>query len=173
MTMDSNAINTPSKLPTRTEPLSNTANSEMEEREAWNKKNLQELVVVRDLKNYPLVPREYRNTKAAFFRLGHGVRLEPHLSELPPGARSVNHRHTTEAVIYIVSGEGYSIVGWDDDELERIDWREGDMFSFPAWMWHQHFNASETEVTRYLAVQDTFHLKSVGLHAIERHPHRQ
>jgi hypothetical protein len=27
------------------------------------------------------------------------------------------------------------------------------MLSFPVWMWHQHFNDSETEVARYLAAQ--------------------
>lgn len=173
MSAPNNELSAPASLPTRAEPLSHTSTSEMEQREAWNKKHLLETVVVRDLKNCDLVPREYRNTKAAFYKLGGGVRLEPHLSELPPGARSVNHRHTTEAVIYIVKGVGYSLVGWDDEELHRIDWQEGDMFSFPVWMWHQHFNASETETCRYLAVQDTFHLKSVGLHAIERHPSRQ
>lgn len=165
---------TPTELPTRAQPLSRTANTEMKDRESWNDKNPpSEMVIARDLKNIELTPREYRNTKARFFKLGGDVRLQPHVSELPPGGKSVNHRHTTEAVIYIVSGEGYSMVGWDDDSLERIDWREGDMFSFPVWMWHQHFNSSDTESCRYLAVQDTLHLKAVGLHAIERHPSRQ
>lgn len=168
------SIETPTELPARAQPLSQTHNTEMGKREEWNKKNPpDEIVIARDLKNYPLTERKYRNTKAVFFKLGGDVRLQPHVSELPPGGRSVNHRHTTEAVIYIVSGVGYSMVGWDDDELHRIDWKEGDMFSFPVWMWHQHFNASETEPCRYLAVQDTLHLKSIGLHAIERHPERQ
>lgn len=116
MSAPTNELSAPASLPTRAEPLSHTSTSEMEQREEWNKKHLQEMVVVRDLKNCDLVPREYRNTKAAFYKLGGGVRLEPHLSELPPGARSVNHRHTTEAVIYIVKGHGYSLVGWEDDD---------------------------------------------------------
>ncbi|MDT4891565.1 MAG: hypothetical protein QOE97_3312, partial [Pseudonocardiales bacterium] len=32
------------------------------------------------------------------------------------------------------------------------------------------FNDSDTEVCRYLAVQDTFAIKALGLHQIERFP---
>lgn len=38
------------------------------------------------------------------------------------------------------------------------------------WMWHQHFNDSDTETARYLAVQDRFFVKKIGLHHIERFP---
>lgn len=158
----------------REQPLSNTVNSEMGPRETWNKKNPPtEAVIVRDLKTTELTPREYRNTKARFYRLGGDIRLQPHVSELPPLGASVNHRHTTEAVIYIVSGTGYTIISWDGENEQRIDWAEGDMFSFPVWMWHQHFNLSETESCRYLAVQDTFAIKALGLHQIERFEDRQ
>ncbi len=40
----------------------------------------------------------------------------------------------------------------------------------PLWAWHQHFNDSHSEVASYLAVQDTFTVKQMGLHQIERHP---
>jgi quercetin dioxygenase-like cupin family protein len=158
-------------LGTKDQPLSETASSEMGPRESWNKKNPPtEAVIIKNLKTTELTPREYRNTKARFYRLGNDIRLQPHVSELPPGGASVNHRHTTEAVIYIVSGVGHTIVSWDGENTERIDWEEGDMFSFPVWMWHQHFNDSETEHCRYLAVQDTFAIKALGLHQIERFP---
>lgn len=160
-----------SQIERREQPLSIAYNSEMGPRESWNKKNPPtEAVLIKDLKTTELTPREYRNTKARFYRLGHDIRLQPHLSELPPGKASVNHRHTTEAVIYIVSGKGHSVISWDGINEERIDWEEGDMFSFPVWMWHQHFNDSETEHCRYLAIQDTFAIKALGLHAIERFP---
>lgn len=159
------------RLETKDQALSDTANSEMSQREEWNKKNPpHEAVIVKDLKTTELTPREYRNTKARFYRLGGDIRLQPHLSELPPHGASVNHRHTTEAVIYIVSGHGHTIISWDGENTERIDWEEGDMFSFPVWMWHQHFNDSDTQSCRYLAVQDTFAIKALGLHQIERFP---
>jgi quercetin dioxygenase-like cupin family protein len=161
-------------IETRDQALSRTANSEMGPREAWNAKNPPTAaVIVRDLKTTELTPREYRNTKARFYRLGGDIRLQPHVSELPPGGFSVNHRHTTEAVIYIVSGVGHSVISWDGVDQQRIDWAEGDMFSFPVWMWHQHFNDSESEHCRYLAVQDTFAIKALGLHQIERFEERQ
>ncbi|MCU1662410.1 MAG: hypothetical protein QOI36_3713 [Pseudonocardiales bacterium] len=161
-------------LEARNQPLSQTHNSEMGQREEWNKKNPPtEAVIVRGLKTTELTPRRYRNTKARFYRLGGDIRLQPHLSELPPGGASVNHRHTTEAVIYIVKGHGHTIVSWDGVNSERIDWQEDDMFSFPVWMWHQHFNDSETETCRYLAIQDTFMVKAIGLHQIERFPENQ
>lgn len=155
----------------RDQPLSRTTNSEMVEREQWNSRNPPtEAIIIKDLKTTDLVSRPHRNTKARFYRLGSDIRLQPHVSELPPGKASVNHRHTTEAVIYIVKGFGHTIVSWDGETPERIDWEEGDMFSFPVWMWHQHFNDSETDTCRYLAVQDTFSIKALGLHQIERFP---
>ncbi len=159
------------RLVARDQALSQTANSEMGQREAWNEKNPPtEAVIVKNLRTTELTAREYRNTKARFYRLGSDIRLQPHVSELPPLGASVNHRHTTEAVIYIVCGRGHTIVSWDGTDQQRIDWEEGDLFSFPVWMWHQHFNDSETEVCRYLAVQDTFAIKALGLHQIERFP---
>ncbi len=154
----------------RDQALSGTANSEMGQREVWNKQNPPtEALVVRNLKTTELTPREYRNTKARFYRLGGDIRLQPHVSELPPRGESVIHRHTTEAVIYIVSGKGHTVISWDGQDQRRIDWEEGDMFSFPVWMWHQHFNDSDSDNCRYLAVQDTFAVKALGLHQIERY----
>lgn len=161
-----------SKLVAREEqPLSGTAITEMTQREQWNKRNPPvEATIVKDLKTTELVAREYRGTKARFYRLSGAIRLQPHLSELPPGKASVNHRHTTEAVLYIVKGKGHTNMGYDGEELQRVDWEEGDLIGIPLWAWHQHFNDSDTEPARYLAIQDTFTVKGMGLHQIERHP---
>ena len=159
------------RLEARDQPLSHTPLTEMTSRESWNQQNpAVEAAIVRDLRTTELVPRPHRNTKARFFRLGGARRLQAHVSELPPEGKSVKHRHTTEAVIFIVCGEGYTMLSWDGEQEHRIDWREGDVFSFPVWMWHQHFNASATEVCRYLAIQDTLAVKALGLHEIERAP---
>jgi uncharacterized RmlC-like cupin family protein len=153
------------------QPLSGTAITEMTQREQWNKKNPpHEATIVKDLKTTELVAREYRNTKARFYRLSGAIRLQPHLSELPPSHVSVKHRHTTEAVLYIVRGTGHTVMHYDGEEEQRVDWEEGDLIGIPLWAWHQHFNDSDTEVARYLAIQDTFTIKQMGLHQIERHP---
>ena len=79
------------------QPLAGTAITEMTQREQWNKKNPPtEATIVKDLRTTELVAREYRGTKARFYRLSGAIRLQPHLSELPPGHASVKHRHTTE-----------------------------------------------------------------------------
>ena len=155
----------------RDQPLSETPISEMTEREEWNIKNPpNEVTLVKNLRETELISRDYRNTHARFMKLTGERRLQPHLSELPPNGRSVNHRHTTEAVIYIIKGSGYSTIGYDDESEQRVDWEEGDLFGIPLWAWHQHINTSDTETVRYLAVQDTFMIKALGLHQIERHP---
>ena len=153
------------------QPLSGSAITEMTQREQWNKKNPPvEAVIIKDLKTTELVAREFRGTKARFYRLSGAIRLQPHLSELAPGKASVNHRHTTEAVLYIVKGRGHTMMGYDGEDLERVDWEEGDLIGIPLWAWHQHFNDSDSETARYLAIQDTFTIKQLGLHQIERHP---
>lgn len=153
------------------QPLSGTAITEMTQREAWNKKHPPtEAQIVKDLRTTELIERKFRGTKARFYRLGGAIRLQPHLSELPPGKASVKHRHTTEAVLYIVRGKGHTVMHFEGEPEERVDWEEGDLLGIPFWAWHQHFNDSDTEVARYLAIQDTFTVKQLGLHQIERHP---
>lgn len=171
---DTSAFEVRVDMPFIEQPLSDTEVSEMEDREKWNEKNPPlDVTLVKNLKELPLVPRKYRNTKARFFKLTGDRRLQPHLSELPVGGKSVNHRHTTEAVMFIVKGSGYTIMSYEGGPEHRVDWEEGDMFGIPLWCWHQHFNASETDTARYLAIQDTFAVKSLGLHQIERHPTKQ
>ena len=96
--------------------------------------------------------------------------LSAHLAELAPGGNSVRHRHTTEAYIYIVKGYGYSIINYEGEEEQRIDWSEGMLFSPPVWAWHQHFNLDPDEPARYLAIQDTGLVRHMRFHQIERHP---
>jgi quercetin dioxygenase-like cupin family protein len=161
-------------IPFIDQPLSTSETSEMDNRERWNEKNPPlDVTLVRNLRDLPLVAREYRNTKARFFKLTGDRRLQPHLSELPPGGKSVNHRHTTEAVMYIVRGRGQTIISYDGGDELTLDWEEGDLFGIPLWAWHQHVNTSDTDVARYLAIQDTYAVKALGLHQIERHPHKQ
>lgn len=158
-------------VPVGDQPLAETSITEMTQREEWNRKNPPvEANIVKDLRTTELVERKYRGTKARFYRLGGAIRLQPHLSELPPGKASVKHRHTTEAVLYVVRGKGHTTIGFDGQPEDRVDWEEGDLIGIPLWAWHQHFNDSDDEPARYLAIQDTFTIKQLGLHQIERHP---
>jgi quercetin dioxygenase-like cupin family protein len=146
--------------------------SELAARDEFNRQNppLTGLVVPDDLRTIDLIKRPWRNNKGLWFELAGNRVLSAHLAELQPGGNSVRHRHTTEAYIYIVKGRGYSIVNYEGEPEERIDWEEGMLFSPPVWAWHQHFNSDPDETARYLAIQDTGMVRHMRLHAIERHP---
>jgi gentisate 1,2-dioxygenase len=146
--------------------------SEMAAREQFLRDNppVNGLVVPEDLREIELIQRPWRNNKGRWFELAANRVLSAHLAELPPGGNSVRHRHTTEAYIYIVVGRGFSIVNYDGEPEDRIEWSEGSLFSPPVWAWHQHFNSDLEQPARYLAIQDTGLVRHMRLHNIERHP---
>jgi quercetin dioxygenase-like cupin family protein len=146
--------------------------SEMAAREQFLRDNppLTGLSVPEDLHEIGLVQRPWRNNKGLWFELAGNRVLSAHLAELAPGSNSVRHRHTTEAYIYIVAGHGFSIVNYDGEPEERIEWSEGSLFSPPVWAWHQHFNPDAEKPARYLAIQDTGLVRHMRMHNIERHP---
>jgi gentisate 1,2-dioxygenase len=150
----------------------NMDESEMAAREEFLRQNppLTGLVVPEDLRKIDLIKRPWRNNKGLWFDLADNNVIQAHLAEIPPGGHTTRHRHTTEAYIYIVKGHGYSIVNYEGEPEERVDWSEGTLFSPPVWAWHQHFNEDPAEPARYLAVQDTGMVRHMRLHRIERHP---
>jgi quercetin dioxygenase-like cupin family protein len=146
--------------------------SEIAARDEFNRKNPQArgLVVPGNLKTMKLPFRPWRNNRGLFFKLAGNRNIQAHVSEIPPGGNTTRHRHTTEAYIYIVRGHGYSIINYEGEPEQRMDWEEGSLFSPPVWAWHQHFNPDPDEPARYLAVQDTGIKRHLRLHRIERHP---
>lgn len=84
------------------------------------------------------------------------------LAEMPPAASTGKHRHTSEALMYALSGSAYTII-----DGERIDWKAGDAIAIPVMAWHQHFNASDTEPFRYLAASNYPMTVNLGVELIE------
>src|SRR3954454_21402974 len=146
--------------------------SEIAARDEFNRNNppRRGLVVPEDLRTIELIKRPWRNNKGLWFELAENRILSSHLAELAPGGNSVRHRHTTEAVIYIVKGRGYSICNYEGQPEERIDRQEGTLVLQAVWAWCQHFNTDENETARSLPIQDTGLIRHMRFHQIERHP---
>ena len=150
----------------------NLETSEIAARDEFNRQHppTTGLVVPEDLRKMELPARPWRNNRGHYFDLGDYEVLGAHLSELLPGRASVRHRHTTEAYLYVVKGRGYSLINYDDEPVQVVEWAEGTLFAPPRWAWHQHFNLDAEDTSRYLAIQDTGLLRTMRLHNIERHP---
>jgi quercetin dioxygenase-like cupin family protein len=149
----------------------NRDSSEIAARDEFNRQHppIKGLVVPHDLRKMELPERKWRNNRGHWFDLADYEVLNAHLAELKPGESSVRHRHTTEAYLYIVKGHGYSLINYDDEPVQAVEWSEGTLFAPPRWAWHQHFNLDENDTSRYLAIQDTGLLRTMRLHNIERH----
>lgn len=80
------------------------------------------------------------------------------LGELSPSQSTRKHRHTYETLIYIINGDGKSII---NDEV--IEWRTGDVVYIPVWSWHQHINNSDTNNATYIATENTPLLQNLGV----------
>lgn len=76
---------------------------------------------------------------------------------LEPGAATSNHRHGYESLVYVLEGEGYTIM-----EGVRYDWRAGDAIYTPPWCWHQHFATEKSGTVRYLTATNMPLLQSMG-----------
>ncbi|WP_082301062.1 MULTISPECIES: cupin domain-containing protein [Photorhabdus] len=98
-----------------------------------------------------------RRHKVAMVNLPSKV-LSMTLGGLQPGESTRKHRHSYETIIYIVNGEGYSLIG-----EQRISWKAGDAIYVPVWAWHQHTNSSVTDEALYIACENAPMLQNLGL----------
>jgi uncharacterized RmlC-like cupin family protein len=85
------------------------------------------------------------------FFLMSGNAMSAHMSEFPPGTYKKAHRHGPGAEIIILGGIGYSLLWFaGDKKKEKVDWKEGSIFSPMDGQYHQHFNVGNGPA-RYLA----------------------
>jgi uncharacterized RmlC-like cupin family protein len=90
--------------------------------------------------------------------------LDLHVSSMPPQSHMKAHRHSSDAFLLILSGEGYSLI-WKGDDVEdrkRIDWRRNTLLVPPTYWYHQHFNAGKVE-SRHLAINSPELVRNLGL----------
>lgn len=146
------------------------AMDEVEELERFREKHPNVGLNFENLKTFPVHHRKKRGTGGAWFDLAGNRTIEAHISEIPPGSHSKKHRHMNEAIIYVVSGRGYSTIQEEGQEEITLEWQEGDMFSPPLNAWHQHFNRDSEQPARYLAVTNIGLMKSLGIFSKEQAP---
>ena len=135
---------------------------EVQEREEFRRQHLNRGVSFKNLKAFPVHARKLRGTAGAHFDLSGNKTIDAHISEIPPGGHNNRHRHMNEAIIYIVSGRGYSILQREGEPPQRVEWEEGDMFSPPLFAWHQHFNLDPERSARYLAITNVPLMTALG-----------
>jgi gentisate 1,2-dioxygenase len=123
--------------------------------------------VVKNLPQHPVHARPNRGNAGAYFEFGKLKALEAHISELPPGQETKIHRHTCEALFYVLAGKGYSVI-WEDGESEKqVEWQAGDLFFTPMFVWHRHVNADRILPARYLEITTLPLMKALGAWRIE------
>jgi len=81
---------------------------------------------------------------------------------LRPGERTRAHRQTGSFVYQCCKGRGWSVING-----QRFDWQERDIFVVPAWMYHEHANASDSEDACLFAFHDLPVMRALGLYREE------
>ncbi|MBM2809688.1 MAG: hypothetical protein HW416_447 [Chloroflexi bacterium] len=102
-----------------------------------------------DVRGFGLDDFSERGGTNMFFRMSAN-QMSAHISEFPPGTYKKAHRHNAGAELLIVKGTGYSLLWFKDQEPEKVDWKDGTIFSPRNAQYHQHFNTGPTNA-RYLA----------------------
>jgi uncharacterized RmlC-like cupin family protein len=90
--------------------------------------------------------------------------IDLHVSEMPSKVYKKAHRHSSDAFILLLSGEGYSLT-WPEGRYEdriRVDWHEGTIFVPPIYWYHQHLNPNLGSA-RYLAINAPKLVTNLGL----------
>ncbi|HEY3116325.1 MAG TPA: ethanolamine ammonia lyase-activating protein [Chloroflexota bacterium] len=75
-----------------------------------------------------------------------------HCSQFPPGTYKKAHRHNVGAHVVVLDGQGYSLLWFEGQGSQKIDWQDGSVLSPKEWEYHQHFNTGPT-AARYMAMR--------------------
>ena len=114
--------------------------------------NVWETNFVPDLASIELYAWEGRGAGSSniMFVLADGV-MHAHLSEIGANAYKKAHRHRAGLHVLIVTGKGYSLLWFpEQQEFQRVDWKHGVVFPPIEGQFHQHFTTSPV-AARYVA----------------------
>jgi quercetin dioxygenase-like cupin family protein len=108
---------------------------------------------VDDIRTVKLEWWERKGGRGAFLQMeGAGQVNNCYICEIPPGKSLKPQRQLFEETIYVISGQGATTVWNRADQKQTFEWQAGSLFSPPLNTWHQLFNGSGSQPTRYLAV---------------------
>ncbi len=91
--------------------------------------------------------------------------LDALVHEVDPGTVTTVHRHSWDAILFMVSGEG-----WTEVDGVRYDWKPWDAIHIPAWSWHRHGNDG-TKCGRFMSYSSEPMLDTLGMSVIEDRGH--
>ncbi len=98
------------------------------------------------------------------FEMAGNSTIGLHISEMLPGSYKKAHRHSSDAFILILSGDGYSVT-WPEGSYykrTRVEWQPGTLFVPPIYWYHQHLNSGVTPA-RFLAINAPGLVTNLGL----------
>lgn len=81
--------------------------------------------------------------------------------EIDPGVTSTIHRHSWDAMMFIVEG-----CGWTEVDGVRHHWKPWDALHLPAWAWHRHGNDG-TKMARFMSYSSEPLLHTLGMAVVE------
>ncbi len=91
-----------------------------------------------------------------------GKSMSMTVGSLDPNKISGKHRHSYETIMYIIEGEGYTMI-----EDKRVDWEKGDAIYVPVWTWHYNVNTSTEITAKYVSCDNAPQLHSLGVAMFE------
>jgi gentisate 1,2-dioxygenase len=106
---------------------------------------------VADVRQTELREWEERGLGSSIFLALAGGTMKVHLARFPIGTYKKAHRHGPGAHIYVLDGEGYTLMWQPGGERQRFEWHEGSLISPPNGWYHQHFNTGDRPA-HYLAL---------------------
>jgi len=126
--------------------------------ETWLKRARTEIPVyeglfIGDVEHIPLRPWPQLGTDVTglYLRFADYQITDGRIIELPVGGSTFSQRRLYEQNIYFLTGSGYTILQQEGKPEQRIEWKQGDLFSIPLNVRHQHLNAAG-EPARMLVV---------------------
>jgi uncharacterized RmlC-like cupin family protein len=121
---------------------------------------------VEDIRSTAVQPTDYRGKghDSTRWQMAGNSMLSTHISQMPPRMYMKAHRHSSDAFILLLSGEGFSLT-WPEGayhKRKRVDWRAGTLFVPPTYWYHQHLNTGATPA-RFLAINAPVVVRNLGL----------